>query len=102
VSERRESNATPGRVEPAWPFWLGWLALLVLQGLNLGSSYLALGPFNVVVNVGISIVKTLLVMAVFMHLSHASAATRIAAAAGFFFLAVLLGLSLGDYLTRPG
>jgi caa(3)-type oxidase subunit IV len=37
-----------------------------------------------------------------MHLSHASAATRIAAAAGFFFLAVLLGLSLGDYLTRPG
>jgi cytochrome c oxidase subunit 4 len=98
MSERRETRV---HVPAAWPYWLTWLALLVLQGLNLGSSYLPMGPFNVVVNVGISIVKTLLVMAIFMHLSGASAAIRIAAVAGFFFLAVLFGLSLGDYLTRP-
>lgn len=97
MSERRDAI----RAAPAWPYWLTWLALLVLQGLNLGSAYLPLGPFNLAVNLGISGVKTLLVMAVFMHLTRSSAVIRLAAGIGFFFLAVLLGLSLADYLTRP-
>jgi cytochrome c oxidase subunit 4 len=94
----RESTST---ASPLARYWLVWLALLALQGLNLVSAYLPLGPFNVVVNVGISIVKALLVMAVFMHLSSASPVMRLAAGVGFFFLAVLIGLSLGDYMTRP-
>jgi cytochrome c oxidase subunit 4 len=97
----KASGSPPERAPPAWPYWLTWLALLALQALNLGSAYLPLGPFNLVINVGISIVKTVLVMTIFMHLARSSAVMRIAAVAGFFFLAVLLGLSLGDYLTRP-
>jgi cytochrome c oxidase subunit 4 len=97
MSERRDA----AQAAPAWPYWLTWLALLALQGLNLGSAYVPMGVFNLVFNVGISIIKAVLVMAVFMHLFRASAAVHIVAAAGFFFLAVLLGLSLGDYLTRP-
>jgi len=93
----RESTST---ASPLARYWLVWLALLALQGLNLVSAYLPLGPFNVVVNVGISIVKALLVMGVFMHLSRSPAVIRIAAGAGFFFLTLLLVLSLGDYLTR--
>jgi len=49
---------------------------------------------------GVSVAKTLLVMAVFMHESEARRLTRIAAALGFVWLAILIGLALTDFLTR--
>ncbi|MCG6940696.1 MAG: cytochrome C oxidase subunit IV family protein [Thiohalocapsa sp.] len=101
MNELQQADAVPAKAPPTGRYWLMWLVLLALQLVNLGSSYLPLGAFNVVVNVGISIVKALLVMAVFMHLSSASPVMRLAAGVGFFFLAVLIGLSLGDYMTRP-
>jgi cytochrome c oxidase subunit 4 len=39
-------------------------------------------------------------MAVFMHESEARRLTRIAAALGFVWLAILIGLALTDFLTR--
>jgi cytochrome c oxidase subunit 4 len=93
--------ASAAKAPPAGPYWLTYLALLALQGLSLGSAYLPLGPFNLVINVGIAAVMVLLVLIVLMHLDHARAVTRIAAAAGFLFLGLMLWLMLADYLTRP-
>lgn len=75
-------------------------ALLALLALSAGSALLKLGPLNSIINLGISITKTLLVMAVFMHETGARSLTRLTSALGFIWIAMLIALSLLDYLTR--
>jgi len=100
MNARRDAAPAP-QAPPAWPYWLTYLVLLVLQGLSLASAFLPLGPFNLAINLGIAAVMALLVLVVLMHLNHARAVTRLAAAAGFAFLGLMLWLMLADYLTRP-
>ncbi|MGN6282871.1 cytochrome C oxidase subunit IV family protein [Frateuria sp.] len=76
------------------------LALLVLLGLSAGSALLRLGPFNTVANLGIAVIKALLVLTIFMRLKTDNALLRIVASAGFAWLAVIIALSLSDVLTR--
>ena len=87
-------------VAAAGTYVLVWVGLLVLLALTLGSAYLPLGWLNGVVNLAIAVAKALLVMTFFMHLRSSHYVLRIAAAAGFFWLAILIGLSLSDFLTR--
>lgn len=75
-------------------------ALLALLAISAGSALIKLGPFNTVLNLVISVTKTLLVMAVFMHETEARALTRLASTLGFLWLTMLLTLALLDYLTR--
>lgn len=81
-------------------YLLVWAALMLLLGLTLGSAYIAMGMFNIVMNVGVAVAKMLLVMIFFMHLRHASSLIRIFAAVGFVWLLVLLVLTVADYLSR--
>ena len=76
------------------------LALLVLLGLSAGSALLRLGPFNTVTNLGIAVIKALLVLTIFMRLKTDNALLRIVASAGFAWLAVMIALALADVLTR--
>lgn len=77
-----------------------WLALMGFLALTLGSAYVDLGWMNSVLNVGIAVVKAILVMLFFMHLRSSDYVLRIFAAAGFFWLALLIGLSMTDFGTR--
>jgi cytochrome c oxidase subunit 4 len=77
-----------------------WLGLIGLLLLTLGSAYMRLGALNSAINLAIAVAKALLVMLFFMHLRSAHYMLRIAAAAGFFWLAILIGLSLTDFLAR--
>jgi cytochrome c oxidase subunit 4 len=81
-------------------FVVVYLACMVLLAATMGVSFLKLGPFNVVLNMGISITKTLLVAWFFMHVRESSGLVRLASAAALFWLLILFGLSLSDYLTR--
>ncbi|MFZ1906270.1 MAG: hypothetical protein WAU56_12875 [Steroidobacteraceae bacterium] len=77
--------------------------LLALVGLLLasaGSALLALGPFNLILNLALSAAQMLLLMGVFMHETGIRNLTRLASALGFIWLAMLLALSLLDFLTR--
>jgi cytochrome c oxidase subunit IV len=74
--------------------------LLSLLALSAGTALLNLGYFNSVLNLSISVLKTLLVMAVFMHETGARNLTRLTSALGFIWLAMLLALTLLDFLTR--
>lgn len=76
-------------------------ALLLLLALSAGTALLRLGVFNGLINMGVSVAKTLLVMAIFMHETEARKLTRLASALGFVWLSILIGLALLDYLTRP-
>ncbi|HSO07902.1 MAG TPA: cytochrome C oxidase subunit IV family protein [Pelomicrobium sp.] len=87
-------------VLPLRVYLLTWAALMLLLAATVGISFVPMGGLNVVANLAIAVLKTLLVMAVFMHLLHARGIVRLAAAAGFFWLLLLLVLSMSDYLTR--
>ena len=83
-------------VLPAKVYVLIWLALITLLLLTLGSAYLRLGWVNGAINLAIAAVKAVLVMIFFMHLRSGHYLLRIVAAAGFFWLALLIGLAFTD------
>lgn len=75
-------------------------ALLVLLALTYAVSHLDLGPFNIVAALVIAFLKMMLVVLFFMEVRWSSRLTWIVAGAGLFWLVILIGLTLGDYLTR--
>ena len=80
---------------------LSWLALLALLGATVFLSYQPLGDFNTVVALLIATSKALIVAAVFMELRERSGVMIAFAAAGFFWLGILVWLSGTDFATRP-
>jgi cytochrome c oxidase subunit IV len=75
--------------------------LLVLTFVTVKAAFINLGMFNPVVALLIATVKATLVILYFMHVKGASEKlTAAVVVSGFFFLAILLCLSLADYLTR--
>ena len=76
------------------------VALLALTGLTIGLAFLPLGPWQMVVALGIAATKALLIALVFMHLRSGTATTRLTALAGLFWLAILLAGTLDDVVTR--
>jgi cytochrome c oxidase subunit IV len=87
-------------VTPVRNFIWVLVALLILLALSAGSALIKLGTFNTVINISISVMKTLLVMTVFMHETEARALTRLISAFGFIWLAMLISLALFDVVTR--
>jgi cytochrome c oxidase subunit 4 len=83
-------------------FYIGIGATLI--GLTVVTALVAfvnLGPFNPVVALLIATIKATLVILFFMHVKGASEKlTAGIVVSGFFFLLILLALSLADYLTR--
>lgn len=79
---------------------LTWIGLMVFLALTLGSSYIPMGPWNTVINIGISCAKALLIALFFMHLRGAGALLRVAAVVGLLWLALLFGISWSDFGTR--
>ena len=79
---------------------IAWVALLALMLSSLGSAYLRLGVGNVVAGLAIAVVKSAIVVWLFMRLRTAPATVRIVAATGLATLLILLALSGVDYATR--
>ena len=76
-------------------------ALLLLTLSTTGMAFIDLGgDLNAVVAVAIAIVKTLLVILFFMHVRYSSRLTWVFVGAGFFWLLILLTLTMTDPLAR--
>ena len=87
---------------PLVTYFLVWGALLLGTFLTYEVAKIDLGPFNPVVALVIATTKALLVALFFMHLRHASERLlKVAVASTFFFLMILLFLTLTDYMSRP-
>jgi cytochrome c oxidase subunit 4 len=77
-----------------------YFALLILLALTVVADQFALGVFNTIIAVSIAAVKMLLIMLFFMHVRSSGRLTWVVAAAAFFWLSILFGLTLTDFLTR--
>lgn len=58
------------------------------------------GPWNIVIALAIATVKASLVILYFMHARYIKGRTQLVIVAGFFWLAIMLSLTLVDYTTR--
>jgi cytochrome c oxidase subunit IV len=77
-----------------------WIALLVGTGLTVAAAEVDLGWANTPLALVIAITKALLVLYFFMELRHSTRMTALTAAAGFFWLVLMLSTFMMDYGTR--
>ncbi len=77
-----------------------WATLLILALLTTGISFIDLGAFNAVVALVIATTKAILVVLFFMEVRYSSKITKVTIVSALFFLILLLGLSLTDYISR--
>jgi cytochrome c oxidase subunit 4 len=77
-----------------------FLGLLVGTALTVLAAEFDLGFANNFVAMGIAITKALLVLYFFMDLRHSTKMTALTATAGFFWLVLMIGMFLMDYLSR--
>ena len=81
---------------------LVFLTLLVLTAVTTAVAFVDLGgAWNNVVALTIAVAKALLVILYFMHVRYSDKLTWVFAAAGFFWLLILIGGTMDDVLTRP-
>ncbi len=74
--------------------------LMVLTFLTVWVSGLDLGRMNDVTALGIATLKAGLVIWYFMHVRHSTILTKLAILTATFFVVLLFGITLADYLTR--
>ena len=90
------SHILPKRV-----YYTIFAILLFCTYLTVQIAFLDLGAINTVAALAIATFKAVLVILFFMHVRYSTPLTRAVVIGGVFWLAILLALTLGDYLTRP-
>ncbi len=89
-----------GHVAPKSLYYRVFAALMVLTGVTIGVAFVHLGTLNFPVALGIAITKATLVILFFMHVKESSRLTKMIVAMAFFFLFVMLSLTMTDYMSR--
>ena len=99
--DTKESVELPHGHGPTTKMFFGvWIALLVATGLTVWIATFDLGAFSAPIALTIATVKALLVILFFMEIKYQTKMTMTVVLAAFFFLALLLGLTMSDYISR--
>ena len=89
-----------GHVAPKSMYYAVFAALIVGTGLTVLVAFFDLGVLNNILMLGIACTKALLVILFFMHVRWSTRLTWLVVASGFFWLLILFGITMTDYLTR--
>jgi cytochrome c oxidase subunit 4 len=89
-----------GHVAPKSMYYLVFLALIVGTVLTYAAAKVDMGPLNNVIMLAIACTKASLVILFFMHVRWSSRLTWVVAMSGFFWLLILFGIGMSDYLSR--
>jgi cytochrome c oxidase subunit IV len=76
------------------------ITLLVLTGLTVYAATIDLEQFNIVVALAIATLKATLVVLIFMHAKYSPRRTQMVILAAVFWLAILLFMTMSDYVSR--
>ena len=77
-----------------------FIALLLLLFATVGAAQLPLGDWHFPIAMAIATAKAVLIVLFFMHLLYSHRLTMVISVASFLWLAILVALTLNDYLTR--
>ena len=89
-----------GHVAPLKTYFATFGALMVLTGVTVGAAFVDLGPMNIVVALGIAALKGSLVVLYFMHVKYGYRLVWLYAAAGFYWLGIMIVLTMADIVGR--
>jgi len=89
-----------GHVSPKSTYYAIFGALMVLTIVTIVVAYQPLGSWNFPVAISIAITKATLVILFFMHAKYSSRLTKMFVGTAFFFLLVMLTLTMTDNLSR--
>ena len=89
-----------GHISPKSTYYTIFGALMVCTVLTVGAAFVNLGDLNFPIALSIAIFKATLVILFFMHVKYSSRMTKLIVGTAFFFLGILLTLTLTDYLSR--
>lgn len=89
-----------GHISPLRIYFTIFGSLMVLTAVTVAVAFVNLGSLNFPVALSIAILKATLVILFFMHVKYSSRLTKLICGGAFFFLIVLFGLTLTDYLSR--
>ena len=89
-----------GHVAPKTMYYAVFAALIVGTGLTVLVAFYDLGVFNNILMLSIACAKALLVILFFMHVRWSTRLTWLVVASGFFWLLILFGITMTDYMTR--
>jgi len=87
-------------ITPVRTYVLIWLTLTIMTFVTYRVAQIDLGAFNIVVALAIAVFKMMLVIWFFMHVRTDNPLTKLFVFAGFFWMAIMLVFTLGDYLSR--
>ncbi len=100
-NDTRESVELPHGHGPTTKMFIAvWVALLVATGLTVLIASINLGAFSAPIALIIATVKALLVILFFMEIKYQTKMTMTVLLSAFFFLALLLCLTMSDYISR--
>ena len=74
--------------------------LMACTALTVSVAFVDLGAWNIVAALTIAVFKATIVVLFFMHVKYSTKLTWAVVVGSVFWLVILLGLTLGDYLTR--
>jgi len=89
-----------GHVSSRKNYFLVFAALMVLTIATVAVAEFNLGPLNDLVAMAIAVTKAVLVILIFMHVKDSTVLTKVTVVAGFFWLFIMITMTLMDYLTR--
>jgi cytochrome c oxidase subunit 4 len=89
-----------GHISPKSTYYAIFAALMLGTAITVAVAFVNLGSFNFPVAIGIAITKATLVILFFMHAKYSSRLTKLFVGTAFFFLVVMLGLTMTDILSR--
>jgi cytochrome c oxidase subunit 4 len=89
-----------GHISPTSTYYTIFGSLMVLTAMTVAAAFIDLGLLNFPVALAIAIFKATLVILFFMHVKYSSRLTKLICGGAFFFLLILFGLTLSDYLSR--
>lgn len=78
-----------------------FVSLLVLTGVTYAVATQDFGWMNTPIALAVALLKASLVVIYFMGVRYNTPLTKTVVVAGFFWLLILFGVTLSDYLTRP-
>jgi cytochrome c oxidase subunit 4 len=75
-------------------------ALMFLLVVTVAAAYTIHGPLGIVVAMAIATVKAVLILMYFMHVKYSSRLQMLFASSAFFWLAIMILITLSDYVSR--